>query len=69
MAKGGFLHMRLSPEDREMLEALVDRMNRDQALKEQRRPHVGKPRNYHSRSDAVRLAIAEALSRRREERI
>ncbi len=69
MATGRFLHMRLSAEDSMNIDALVDRMNQDQALQEMRQPHVGKPRGYFSRSDVVRLAIEEALSRRREERV
>jgi len=67
MAIGRFLHMRLSDEDSENLDALVDRMNRDEGMKGKRPPHVGKPRDHYSRSDVVRLAIEEALLRRREE--
>jgi len=61
--------MRLSREDCATLDALVDRVNRDDGLKGKRQPHIGKPRDHHSQSDVVRLAIAEALLRRCEERI
>ncbi|MCY4285395.1 MAG: hypothetical protein OXC65_08605, partial [Thiotrichales bacterium] len=68
MATERFLHMRLSREDCATLDALVDRVNRDDGLKGKRQPHFGKPRDHHSQSDVVRLAIAEALLRRCEER-
>ena len=67
MATERFLHMRLSPEDCANLDALVDRVNRGGELKDDRRPHVGKPRQQYSQSDVVRQAIAEALLRRCEE--
>ncbi len=66
MATERFLHMRLSREDCANLDALVARVNRDDELRGNRQPHVGKPRDHHSQSDVVRLAIAEALLRRRE---
>jgi len=67
MATKRFLHMRLSPEDCANLDALVDRVNRGEALKDYRQPHVEKPRPQYSQSDVVRQAIAEALLRRCEE--
>ena len=67
MATERFLHMRLSREDCATLDALVDRVNRDDALRGNRQPHVGKPHDHHNQSDVVRLAIAEALLRRCEE--
>jgi len=67
MATERFLHMRLTREDCATLDALIDRVNRDDGLNGSRLPHVGKPRHHHSRSDVVRLAIAEALLRRCEE--
>ena len=62
-----FLHMRLSREDCANLDALVARVNRDENSANGRQPHIEKPRDYHSQSDVVRLAIAEALLRRCEE--
>ena len=70
MATERFLHMRLTREDCATLDALVDRVNRDDApegKRHERQPHIGKPRDHHSQSDVVRLAIAEALLRRCEE--
>ncbi|MCY4350444.1 MAG: hypothetical protein OXC25_11420 [Thiotrichales bacterium] len=69
MATERFLHMRLSREDCANLDALVERMNRDEKPANGRPPHVGRPRQHHSQSDVVRLAIAEALLRRFEERV
>ncbi len=69
MATERFLHMRLTREDCALLDALVDRVNRDDAPRGARYRHVGKPRDHHTRSDVVRLAIAEALLRRCEERV
>ena len=59
-----FLHMRLSREDCANLDALVARVNRDNTPRGNRQLPVGKPRDQHSQSDVVRLAIAEALLRR-----
>jgi len=65
MATERFLHMRLTREDCATLDALVAKVNRDDGLRRGRRfPHVGKPLGNYSQSDVVRLAIAEALSRR-----
>ena len=58
--------MRLTREDCATLDALVAKVNRDDGLRGRRFPHVGKPLGSYSQSDVVRLAIAEALSRRRE---
>jgi len=69
MATERFLHMRLTQEDCALLDALVDRVNRDDPTRGARHRHVGKPRDHHTRSDVVRLAIAEALLRRCEERV
>jgi len=69
MATERFLHMRLSREDCANLDALLDRVNRDEGLNDKRLPHVGRPRHHHSQSDVVRLAIAEALLRRCEEHV
>jgi len=69
MATERFLHMRLTREDCELLDALVERVNQSNGIQGKRRPHVGKPRDRHSRSDVVRLAIAEALLKRCEERV
>ncbi|MCY4284909.1 MAG: hypothetical protein OXC65_06130 [Thiotrichales bacterium] len=69
MATERFLHMRLSREDCAALDALVERVNRGEALGTTRDPHVGKPRYRRSQSDVVRLAIAEALLRRFEEHV
>ena len=69
MATERFLHMRLSRQDCANLDALIDRVNRDDELRDKRQTHIEKPRDYHSQSDVVRLAIAEALLRRCEERI
>jgi len=69
MATKRFLHMRLTQEDCALLDALVDRVNHDDGLREKLRPHVGRPRNRQNRSDVVRLAIAEALLRRCEGRV
>ncbi len=66
MATERFLHMRLSREDCANLDALVERMSWDGAEKEQpERRAMQRPR---TQSDVVRLAIAEALLRRCEER-
>ena len=69
MATERFLHMRLSREDCANLDALVERVNRDEKSANGRQPHIEKPRDYQSQSDVVRLAIAEALLRRCEERV
>ena len=66
MATKRYLHMRLSHQDCANLDALVDRVNRDDAPRGNRQPHVGKPLGHYSQSDVVRLAIAEALIRRCE---
>jgi len=44
-------------------------VNRDDELKDKRHSHIEKPRDHRSQSDVVRLAIAEALLRRCEERV
>ncbi len=64
MATERFLHMRLTREDCATLDALVAQVNRDEELRGRKFPHVGKPLGSYSQSDVVRLAIAEALSRR-----
>ena len=66
MATERFLHMRLTREDCATLDELVARVNRDDELRGNRQPHVGRLRGQHSQSDVVRLAIAEALLRRCE---
>ncbi len=67
MATARFLHMRLSQEDCALLDALVVRVN-DNDPESNKHPHPGPPR-YRTRSDVVRLAIAEALLRRCEGRV
>ncbi len=67
MATERFLHMRLSREDCANLDALVDRVNREAPGKERLECWVT-PR-IQTQSDVVRLAIAEALLRRCEERV
>jgi len=69
MATERFLHMRLSREDCANLDALVDRVNQEEPAKRGRlecRVMVSPSR---TQSDVVRLAIAEALLRRVEERV
>jgi len=67
MATERFLHMRLSREDCATLDALVDRVNREEPEKGRLEYHLTpSPR---TQSDVVRLAIAEALLRRCEERV
>jgi len=67
MATEKFLHMRLSREDCALLDALVVRVNDDHP-EGRKHTHPGQPR-HRTRSDVVRLAIAEALLRRCEERV
>ncbi|MCY4220660.1 MAG: hypothetical protein OXC25_09940 [Thiotrichales bacterium] len=62
-----FLHMRLSREDCANLDALVDRVSREQPEKGRLEYRVTPPTR--TQSDVVRLAIAEALLRRCEERV
>jgi len=67
MATERFLHMRLSRQDCANLDALVDRVNREEG-------EGGTSLNRmtartQTRSDVVRLAIAEALLRRFEGRV
>jgi len=64
-----FLHMRLTPEDCNLLDLLVERVNEDEELKAKKRPHAGRPPSHFSQSDVVRIAVAEALLRRCEERV
>jgi len=64
MATEKFLHMRLTPEDSALLDALVMRMNFDTT--EGSRHGQGAHRRQPTKSDAVRRAIAEALLRRCE---
>jgi len=67
MATERFLHMRLSRQDCANLDALVDRVNREEgeggASLNRMTPRA------QTRSDVVRLAIAEALLRRFEGRV
>ena len=65
MATERFLHMRLSRQDCENLDALVDRVNRERSRGKGGLGSLA-PR---TQSDIVRLAIAEALLRRRVGRI
>ena len=67
MATERYLHMRLSREDCENLDALVDRVNRDEALGGKGPSCIVRSPRHHCQSDVVRLAIAEALLRRCEE--
>ncbi|MCY4283791.1 MAG: hypothetical protein OXC65_00435 [Thiotrichales bacterium] len=67
MATARFLHMRLSQDDCDLLDALVVRVN-DNDAEDDKDPYPGPPR-YRTQSDVVRLAIAEALLRRCEERV
>jgi len=64
MATEKFLHMRLTPEDSALLDALVVRMNFDTT--EGNRHGQGAHPRQPTKSDAVRRAIAEALLRRCE---
>ncbi len=67
MATERFLHMRLTREDSALLDALVVRVNDDDP-DGRKHAHRGQPR-HRTRSDVVRLAIAEALLRRCEGRV
>jgi len=62
-----FLHMRLSREDCANLDALVDRVSREAPEKGQMDCRMTPLAR--TQSDVVRLAIAEALLRRVEERV
>ena len=66
MATERFLHMRLSRQDCANLDALVDRVNREEGWEGGSLSRVT-PRAQ-TQSDVVRLAIAEALLRRFEGR-
>ena len=65
MATERFLHMRLSREDCANLDALMDRVNRECGPRDRLPYRWTQPPQ--TRSDVVRLAIAEALLRRCEE--
>jgi len=67
MATERFLHMRLSREDCATLDALMDRVNREEPEKGRFEYRMTPPTR--TQSDVVRLAIAEALLRRCEERV
>jgi len=67
MATERFLHMRLSRQDCANLDALVDRVNREEGEGGARLNRMT-PRAQ-TQSDVVRLAIAEALLRRFEGRV
>ena len=66
MATERFLHMRLSRQDCANLDALVDRVNREEGWEGGSLSRVT-PRAQ-TQNDVVRLAIAEALLRRFEGR-
>ena len=68
MATERFLHMRLTREDCALLDALVVRVNHDDVPEGNGHTHDGRQRGR-TQSDVVRLAIAEALLRRCEERV
>jgi len=67
MATERFLHMRLSREDCANLDALVARVSGEHPEKSQLECRMTPPPR--TQSDVVRLAIAEALLRRCEERV
>jgi len=67
MATKRFLHMRLSRQDCANLDALVERVNLEEGEGGSRLSRM--TARAQTQSDVVRLAIAEALLRRCEERV
>jgi len=68
MATERYLHMRLSREDCANLDALMDRVNQEEPAKKGW-PEYRMATRTQTQSDVVRLAIAEALLKRCEERV
>ncbi len=67
MATERFLHMRLTREDCANLDALVERVNREEPEKGRLECRMTPPTR--TMSDVVRIAIAEALLKRGGERM
>ena len=69
MATERFLHMRLTREDCAALDALVDRVNREESPPLKGRLECRMTPPPRTQSDVVRMAIAEALLKRIGERM
>ncbi len=67
MATQRFLHMRMTQEDCAILDALIEEVRGD--MKGAKRLLYGGSLRRYTRSDVVKMAISEALIRRREERL
>jgi len=67
MATEKFLHMRMTREDCDNLDALLNEVQRDMHG-DRKFLHGGCLRRY-TRSDVVKMAIAEALLKRQEENL